>query len=140
MLILDTHVWIWLINGDEKIRKAGFLTPINNALKSHSIIIPAICTWEISMLVAKNRISLTENTLEWINKASSAPGISIFPLSPEVAYESTILPGEFHGDPADRMIVATARVTNGTLLTFDRQMINYAKKGYIKIQIPKEIS
>ena len=140
MLILDTHVWIWLINGDEKIRKAGFLTSINNALKSHSIIIPAICTWEISMLVAKNRISLTENTLEWINKASSAPGISIFPLSPEVAYESTILPGEFHGDPADRMIVATARVTNGTLLTFDRQMINYAKKGYMKIQIPKEIS
>ncbi|HPJ44353.1 MAG TPA: type II toxin-antitoxin system VapC family toxin [Spirochaetota bacterium] len=139
MFILDTHVWIWLINGDEKIRKAGFLTSINNALKNHSIIIPAICTWEISMLVAKNRISLTENTLEWINKASSAPGISIFPLSPEVAYESTILPGEFHGDPADRMIVATARITNGTLLTFDKQIINYAKKGYVKLQTPKVI-
>lgn len=139
MLILDTHVWIWLINGDEKIKKSGFLSVINSALKDHSIVIPAICTWEVAMLVAKNRISLTENTLEWINKASSAPGISIYPLSPEVACESTILPGEFHGDPADRMIVATARITNGTLLTFNRQIIEYSRKGYIKLFEPKDI-
>lgn len=137
MVVLDTHVLIWLVNGDEKIIKSNFLPFINKAIKKNSIFIPAICLWEISMLVSKNRITLTENTIDWIRNATSAPGISIYPLSPEVAFESTILPGDFHGDPADRMIVATTRILDATLLTFDKQIINYSKKGYIKIKIPK---
>ncbi len=136
MLILDTHVWVWLINGDEKIKNAGYLPYINKAVKSHGLVISAISTWEVAMLVAKERIVLSENTLDWINNASSAPGMSIYPLSPEVACESTMLPGEFHGDPADRIIAATARVLNGTLLTFDKQILKYAKKGYINIIEP----
>lgn len=133
MLILDTHIWIWLINGDEKIKSCGFINHINKALKNEAIIIPAICTWEVSMLASKERIMLSENTLDWIKNASSAPGISIYPLTPEIAYESTILPGNFHGDPSDRMIVATARVLNGSLMTFDKQIIEYSKSGYVKI-------
>lgn len=133
MLILDTHIWIWLINGDEKIKNYGFINHINKAIKKEAIIIPAISTWEVAMLVSKERIMLSENTLDWIKNASSAPGISIYPLTPEIAYESTILPGNFHGDPADRMIVATARVLNGTLITFDKQIIEYSKSGYVKI-------
>ncbi len=89
------------------------------------------------MLVAKQRIILHENTLDWLKNATSAPGISIYPISPEVAYESTILPGNFHGDPADRMIVATARINNGTLLTFDKEIITYSQYGYVKILKPK---
>ena len=121
----------------EKIRKSGFLGRINKAIKTNSIFIPAICMWEISMLVSKERISLSENTLDWIKNAASAPGVSIYPLSPEVAYESTVLPGSFHGDPADRIIIATARVLDATLLTFDRQIIKYAEKGYVKVQKQK---
>lgn len=138
MVVLDTHVWIWIVNGDEKIEKAGFLPIINKAVKKSEIIIPAICTWEVAMLAAKGRISISGNTLEWIYTASSAPGTSIYPLSPEIAYESTVLPGDFHGDPADRLIVATARITGGTLLTFDRHIIEYSRQGYVKIPVLKQ--
>jgi len=132
MVILDTHVWIWIVNGDEKIKKAGFLKIIEKAVKNNEILIPAICTWEVAMLAAKGRISISGNTLEWIHNASTAPGTRIYPLSPEIAYESTVLPGDFHGDPSDRLIVATARITGGTLLTFDRQIIEYSRQGHVK--------
>lgn len=137
MLILDTHVWIWLINGDPSIKKAGFLPAINKAEKEKSIKIPAICLWEVSMLCAKERLTFKENTLDWINKALAAPGIGLYPLTPEISYESSNLPGNFHGDPADRMIVATARILDGTLLTFDEKILNYAREGYVKVIEPK---
>jgi len=137
MIILDTHTWIWLINGDDKIRKSGFLSHINKSLKENKVLIPAICLWEVSMLVSKERIVLSESTLDWIQKASSAPGLGINPLSPEIAFESTVLPGEFHGDPADRIIVATTRILNGTLLTFDRGILDYSKRGYLQTIKPK---
>jgi len=137
MLILDTHIWIWAINGDEKIQKSGFLNQIQKSVKNNNIFISAISLWEVAMLVSKGRLKLSENTLEWINNASSAPGLSIQPLTPEIAFESTILPDNFHGDPADRLIVATTRVLNATLLTFDQEIIEYSKKGYVNILTPK---
>lgn len=137
MIVLDTHIFLWLINGNKEITTSGYLSVINKAIKYNSIIIPAICLWEISMLVSKQRIILHENTLDWLKNATSAPGISVYPISPDVAYESTILPGAFHGDPADRMIVATTRVINGTLLTFDKEIITYSKHGFVKILKPK---
>ena len=88
------------------------------------------------MLAAKNRITLTGNTLDWINEALSGPGISIYPLTPEIAYESSNLPGDFHGDPADRMIVASARILDGTLLTFDNRILAYSREGYFNVIEP----
>lgn len=137
MIVLDTHIFLWLINGNKEIIESGFLPAINKAIKDNSIIIPAISLWEISMLVAKQRIILHKNTIDWLKDATSAPGISVYPISPEVAYESTVLPGTFHGDPADRMIVATSRITDGTLLTFDKEIIAYSQHGYVKILKPK---
>ena len=131
MLILDTHILIYLINGDQRIKKTGFLKLINQAASKNSIKIPTICTWEIAMLVAKKRISITSNVLDWINKTLSLPGISLCHLSPEIACESSSLPGSFHGDPADRIIVASTRILNGTLLTFDQKILRYAKDGYV---------
>ncbi len=136
MLILDTHVWIWLVNGDERITKSGFLSVISRAVKGCLIKIPAICTWEVSMLAAKNRIALSENTLDWINNALSAPGISLCPFTPEIAYESSNLPGDFHGDSADRMIIASTRILNGSLLTFDNKILKYSDTGNVKVVKP----
>lgn len=139
MIVLDTHVWIGLINGNEKIVESGFLPIINKNMKQHEIYIPAICTWEISMLASKDRIILSDNTLDWIKEAVSAPGITLCPLTPEIAFESANLPDNFHGDPADRMIVATARILQASLLTFDKKILNYAKKGYVKYHKPKHM-
>ena len=132
MLVLDTHVWIWLINGDEKIKNSNFLKIINKAGKKDSIKIPSICLWEFNMLAAKKRISLSQTPLNWINRALKAPGIAISHLTPEIAYESSNLPDNFHGDPADRIIVATTRVNNATLVTLDKEILNYSKKGHVK--------
>lgn len=137
MIVLDTHIFIWLLNGDEKILKADFLSYINEAIQKNSVFIPAICLWEISMLAAKNRIVIAGNALDWIKNAVSAPGINIYPLTPEIAYESAILPDEFHGDPADRIIIATTRILDATLLTFDKKIIKYSEKGYLKLIKPK---
>jgi len=63
----------------------------------------------------------------------------VYHLSPEVAYESTILPDSFHGDPADRMIVATTRVLAGTLLTFDEEIIRYFRCGHVRVLKPRHI-
>jgi PIN domain nuclease of toxin-antitoxin system len=134
MVILDTHIWIWLINGDSKIEKPSILNLINDSVKNNDIFIPAICLWEVAMSASKKRISLSEDTLSWIKKASAAPGISVYPLTAEIAYESTQLPGDFHGDPADRLITATARITDGTLITFDKQILKYSKEGFVKTQ------
>ncbi len=136
LLILDTHVWIWLVNGDERIREAGFLATIEQAVSNSTIKIPAICLWEVSMLAARGRITLAESTLTWLLNAAAAPGVSIFPLTPEIAYESTVLPGIFPGDPADRMIVATARAANGILLTFDKLILKYSQAGFVRCLMP----
>jgi PIN domain nuclease of toxin-antitoxin system len=133
MLVLDTHVWLWLINGDYRLENSGFLPEINKAARTKSIKIPAISVWEVSMLASKNRITLEGDTMEWINKALSAPGISLCPLTPEIAYESAHLPGNFHGDPADRMIVASARKLNAALVTFDQKILEYSNNGYVQV-------
>lgn len=133
MIVLDTHIWVGLINGDAKLKARGLHKYIEGFVRTHSIYLPAISLWEVSMLVAKGRISISGSASDWIQRASSAPGISVYPLSPEVAYESSFLPGPFHGDPADRIIAATARILNAPLCTFDKEMIAYGKKGHLEI-------
>jgi PIN domain nuclease of toxin-antitoxin system len=137
MLVLDTHIWIWLMNGDERIKKAGFIPNIQMAAKTSSIKIASISLWEVAMLAARGKISLEEGTFNWIRKALSAPGILVCPLSPEIAVDSVNLPGTFHGDPADRIIVASARLLNATLVTSDRQILRYAAGEYVKVVRPK---
>lgn len=133
MLILDTHTWIWLLNGELRLQRSGFIPLIENAAKSSQVYISAITLWETAMLIQRGRIIISENTNDWFKEALSAPGISIIPLSPEIAVESTILPGDFHGDPSDQLITATTRVHDATLVTFDEKILKYAKKGYLKV-------
>ena len=137
MLILDTHIWILLLNGDKKIIKSGFLSAINKAVHNSKVKIPTISLWETAMLNMKGRISLSENILEWFKKALSAPGISLCPITPEIATDSANLPGGFHGDPADRIIVSSTRILDATLLTFDKKILSYSANGHVKVIKPK---
>jgi PIN domain nuclease of toxin-antitoxin system len=81
--------------------------------------------WEVAMLDSKGRIGLGIPCEDWLHHASTAPGISVSPLSLDVAMESCRLPKEFHSDPADRIIVATARVLGATLVTADQKIIDF---------------
>ena len=130
-IVLDTHILIWLLNSDKKIslKIVDYCTKVS---KSNFLLISAISIWEIAMLEKKKRISFFQPISQWVEEVLSLPYIRIVELRPQIAIESCNLPGEFHGDPADRIIIATARILNVPLVTMDRKIIAYSKKEYIR--------
>lgn len=123
MIVLDTHVWIWWVQGDPRLRRAS-VEAIERA-ESTGLGVSAISCWEIAKLVEHGRLTLPCAVEEWIATALAYPGMELVPLSPRIAVESTQLPGEFHNDPADQMIVATARVLGCPLMTADHKIRSY---------------
>lgn len=130
-LLLDTHIWLWLILGDKSLKKT-IINVIKKAAVHHTIYVSAISMWEIAMLEHHDRITLGSPTGEWIHRALSTPGINLAHLSPEIMVDSVKLPDNFHKDPADRMIVATARTMNLTLITRDKSILEYSRRGYVR--------
>jgi PIN domain nuclease of toxin-antitoxin system len=130
-LLLDTHVWLWYVLGIEL--KKSIVKTITEALEQGESYVAAISLWEVAMLSKKKRIIFEMPCLEWINKAIELTRIQVVPLSPAIAAESCHLPGKFHEDPADRMIVASARVTSLTLVTRDKNILEYSSHKYISI-------
>jgi PIN domain nuclease of toxin-antitoxin system len=86
------------------------------------------------MLEANGRITLSRSIDEWVRAALTAPGLRLVDLTPEISIEGTRLPGTPHGDPADRMIVATTRVLGGTLVTCDDQILSYGAEGHVRVR------
>ena len=129
-ILLDTHTWIWLFNGSTELSK-DVIIQIDRAGSRGKVFISAISVWELSMLVAKNRIILSKPIRQWVKESLSQPGVHLSVISPEIAIESSFLPGEFQGDPADRIIVATARINDLILLTRDRQILDYGEENYV---------
>ncbi|MFP4033006.1 MAG: type II toxin-antitoxin system VapC family toxin [Desulfococcaceae bacterium] len=123
MILLDTHIWIWLADGSDRIAQ-GHAEKIE-AHEGTGIGISVISCWEVGKLVEYNRLKLACTVEEWMNGALALPGIQLVELSPRIAIESTQLPGAFHKDPADQIIVATARVLGLELLTVDEKILRY---------------
>lgn len=125
-ILLDTHIFIWFVSGNEIINKQARKN-IENAAQSNQLFLADISLWEISMLVEKQRIILEMPYLDWMNRAIDALQLQIKMITPNIAIESSQL-ANFHGDPADRLIVATARVEGFTLVTRDSTILNFSKK------------
>jgi PIN domain nuclease of toxin-antitoxin system len=123
MIVLDTHIWVWWVHGDERLTSSQ--SEIIQANESESVGVSAISLWEIAKLVELGRLELNVPLEKWFEQALDYPGIRIVELTPEISAESTRLPGEFHRDPADQIIVATARVLNCALVTSDERILNY---------------
>ncbi len=132
-LFLDTHVWIWLNEGSSELKSTN-VREIDRAAEQGELFVSAISVWEIATLVSKKRILLRTSIHDWIEQALSQPGIELIPLLPNIAVESTLLPDGLNADPADRMIVATARVKLLTLMTRDVNIHQYAKLGFISVK------
>ena len=130
--ILDTHVWIWLVNGGPERLLADAADAIRCASVESALAISAISMWEVAMLESKGGLQLQMECLAWVSEATRRAGLRIVPLSPEIAVASTRLPGELHGDPADRIIAATARHESAILVTRDRALLGYAGQGYLR--------
>lgn len=132
-LLLDTHIWLWYAEGvSERLRPAS-VKKLDDVRKKDGLLISAISVWEIGAQLARGRIQLSVPLRDWIDKALDAPGIRFIPLDAAAAAESTLLPGEPHGDPADRFLIATARTQSVVLATRDAQIIDYGKTGFVRV-------
>lgn len=123
MIILDTHIWVWNVQGDARL-KSDF-REIILVNEPSGIGICSISLWEVAKAVELKRLTLPKPVLAWLNDALGSPGINLLPLTPEIAAESTQLPGSFHKDPFDQIIVATARMYDVPLMTADGDIVNY---------------
>lgn len=122
--LLDTHTWIWWHMHPQNLsRKVKIL--IGNASRYEELLLSAISPWEFSKLLEKGRIGISCDPEGWINAALDLPKLRLVHISPILAYRSTILPQPFHNDPADQIIVATAREENATVLTKDKNILEY---------------
>jgi PIN domain nuclease of toxin-antitoxin system len=132
LLLLDTHCWLWAQLGlIQQLSRAG-LEAIQSAELQGNLRISVISIWELAMLEQRGRVALPMNVRTWVEQALSKPGIAVTPLTPEIMIESVHLPGELHGDPADRMLVATSRVLGATLLTKDDKLIRYSRHRHFR--------
>lgn len=132
LVLLDTHAWVWLLNGDQKLSPKA-LHAIECSLAEEAVLLSAISPWEVAMLVSKDRLTLDRDVGVWVQAAVNIPGIRVEPISPEIAVASTRLPGELHADPADRLIAATARHLGATLVTDDQKLLDYGLAGHLKV-------
>ena len=107
---------------------------IASAQAEHNLFASAISVLEIALLESRERVQLSLNIDTWLKESFADDGIQLLPLSPEIAVASTRLPGTIHGDPADRILIATARIHNLTLLTRDKQLLAYGRKGHVNVQ------
>jgi PIN domain nuclease of toxin-antitoxin system len=134
-LLLDTHVLVWLLEDSSRIADP-LHAQIQQAADMDQLFVSAITPWEIAMLVTKGRLRLSQDVADWLHAALSLPGIHLQPLSPTIAVASTRLPWEAHPDPADRILIATARHLDATLITADGQILAYGARGFLKCLAP----
>ena len=123
MILLDTHGLWWSVTEPEKLSKTA-ITTIKQT-KSDQRMIASISIWEFAMMAAKKRIRLKISVAKWLSRALKETGLGVIEISPEIAIDASNLPGNFHKDLADRLIVATARVNNLRLVTKDEKMLSY---------------
>lgn len=123
MILLDTHVWIWWVHGEPELREAS--RKFIEEHESDGIGLSVISCWEVAKLVERGRLSLPVSLGRWMDLALAYPGIRLLGLTPQIAVESTSLPGQFHRDPTDQIVVATARVHNVPLVTADKLILEY---------------
>ncbi|MEY2857492.1 MAG: hypothetical protein RLZZ74_1804 [Cyanobacteriota bacterium] len=123
MILLDTHLWIWWINDSPRLTEQH--KQWIQDYQTQGLGISIISCWEVAKLVEKNRLVLSISVDEWLQTALAYPGVQLLNLTVPILVQSTQLT-EFHNDPADQIIVATAKVYDCLLLTADGKILNYA--------------
>ncbi len=122
--LLDTHTWVWWNMRPQNLsRKVTQL--VEDEDKYDELLLSAISPWEFCKLLEKGKIGISHNPEEWIDGALKMPKLRLVQLTSTIAYRSTVLPRPFHDDPADQIIVATAREEKATILTKDQRILNY---------------
>src|SRR3954447_8679696 len=129
-LLLDTNAAIWISQDQTLAPKAA--DAINAAHRADAaVFVSPITAWEVGLLMSLRRISLTFNPERWFQRLLDTPGVRLTALSPEILIASSFLPGKPPRDPADRILLATARDLGATLVTRDRALLAYGQSGLV---------
>ena len=130
MILLDTHVIIWMTEGNRRVGKAA-REMIEQAVAIGEAWVSPACFWEVGILAAKARIALPLPLSEWADFIERRAGFKVAPIDKKIAVEAGSLPSGIHGDPGDRFLIATARVMQASLLTVDHKILGYARLGHV---------
>ena len=131
MILLDTCALLWTLNRDPMFPAA--LKSIQTAAQAGELFLSPVSAWEIGILVSRGRLSFGIPADVYIARAFSRPGVRIAALSPQIAVRSCSLPGSFHADSADRMLVSTAMLLGLKLVTRDSRILAYGAQGHITV-------
>jgi PIN domain nuclease of toxin-antitoxin system len=129
--LFDTHALIWTVE-DHPISAAAEHAISSAAVKGQPIYVSPITAWERGMLIAKGRMSSSLSPKAWFQSVVSRPQIALAELTADILTDASFLPAPLHGDPADRILIATARALNLTLITRDRGILRYAALGHVR--------
>ena len=131
-LLLDTHVLVWMSEDSPELpRHVG--QAIDEAAQDDDVFVSAWAFWEVGNLVHKHRLELRRPIRDWMGDVLGAPGLTLTPFTAEIAVDCSMLPGDFHRDPADRVFVATARAIRATLVTRDAEILRYGEAGHVSV-------
>lgn len=124
-VFLDTHAWIWWVTEDRRLSRKASQT-IARATRREGVWLSAVSVWEVAKKVERKQLVLDRPLRPWMDQALGVPGLLLAELTPAVLLESCDLPQPFHGDPADQMIVASARHHHAVLVTKDQSLRGYS--------------
>lgn len=124
MIVLDTHTLLWWIGGGALSKQARAAIEAESG-EEGEIVVSAISAWEIALLVSRGKIRLSMDVSDWVGKVGQIDAVRFIPVDTSIAIKSIGLPGQFHNDPADRVIVATARALSAPIVTRDRLIRKY---------------
>ena len=124
MIVLDTHAWVWFISNPELLSKRAKKVT-DTAINAKEIFISSISAWEIALLVEKGRLKLTLDVTDWISKSERLPFFRFIPVDNSIVIKAVNLPQPLHNDPADRIIIATAKAIGAHIVTKDEKILKY---------------
>jgi PIN domain nuclease of toxin-antitoxin system len=124
LIVLDTHAWVWWVASPGQLSRRA-RQEIEAAMEREVVYVSSISSWEVALLVRKGRLELAIQVEEWIARCEALPWLQFVPLDNRIALRSNRLPGELHGDPADRIIIATALTLGSPLVSKDRKIREY---------------
>lgn len=124
--VLDTHAWIWWVTSDRRLSRRA-RTAIDRAQGRGELWVSMISIWEIAKKIEQGQLALDRPLEEWFEAALSSEGLHVAEMTRPILIDSCRLPQPFHGDPADQIIVATARAHSATLVTRDARLRDYAQ-------------
>ncbi len=137
--LVDTHVWLWYALGNSQRLPPPLAHRLTALDEQQRLRLSVMSVWELAMLVAKNRIQLGCAINGWVEAFFARTRYQLVGVNISVALDANALPGSFHPDPADRLIVATARHHRLTLITDDRKILDYGARGYLRARASNDM-